>query len=234
MEASWHTAVLCGVNEGSGTKNVVQQVTGQNITLLTLEVKRQLQNLDQVRAIRQQLVAIHPSYLTCKKVKKKKCYNTEYWRREWARIGLFKLIHLRKKLQIPQKLLIKLLLVQHFLICWKTKCTSDKWQNWDLLYMCFCVCFGNLLAEIWFMALQQCGTNILSDSAGWHWLQKKKTLHVYKIKLSEDLFDVQWAGKTYLGSSATHVGHHSPSYTCLKDVGGCKVEDLFQSHLLKH
>lgn len=34
------------------------------------------------------------------------------------------------------------------------------------------LCGDHLLTAIWFMALQQCGTNILSDSAGWHWKQK--------------------------------------------------------------
>lgn len=48
MEATWHTAVLSGVDEGSGAKDVVQQVAREGVALLTLEVERQLQNLDQV------------------------------------------------------------------------------------------------------------------------------------------------------------------------------------------
>ena len=51
VEASWHTAVLCGVDEDRGSKDVMQQVASQSVTLLTLEVEGQLQNLDQVRAI---------------------------------------------------------------------------------------------------------------------------------------------------------------------------------------
>jgi len=47
------------------------------------------------------------------------------------------------------------------------------------------------------------------------WAQKKKS---------------EW---THLGSSSAHVSHHSPSDTRLKDVGGCKVKHLSQSHLWK-
>lgn len=65
MEASWHTAVLCGVDENRRTKDVVEQVASQSITLLTLEVQCQLQNLDQVRTIREDLVTVHPSHLRC-------------------------------------------------------------------------------------------------------------------------------------------------------------------------
>lgn len=63
MESSWDTTVLCGVDECSRAKDVVQQVTGQYIALFTLEVKSQLQNLDQVRAIGEELVTVHSSYL---------------------------------------------------------------------------------------------------------------------------------------------------------------------------
>ena len=65
VEASRHTAVLGGVEEGSGAKDVVQQVASENIALLTLEVKRQLQNLDQVRTIGQDFVTVHPRHLRC-------------------------------------------------------------------------------------------------------------------------------------------------------------------------
>lgn len=63
VEASRDATVLCGVDEGSGAKDVVQQVTGQYISLFTLEVKSQLQNLDQVRAVGDELVTVHTSYL---------------------------------------------------------------------------------------------------------------------------------------------------------------------------
>lgn len=37
--------------------------------------------------------------------------------------------------------------------------------------------------------------------------------------------------RTHLGSGSAHVSHHSPRHSSLKDVGGCEVEHLFQSHL---
>jgi hypothetical protein len=37
----------------------------------------------------------------------------------------------------------------------------------------------------------------------------------------------------YLGGRPAHVRHHPPSHTGLKDVGGGKVEHLFQGHLHK-
>lgn len=49
--------------------------------------------------------------------------------------------------------------------------TSHAFQNF-LLLKCLFLCGEHLLTAIWFMALQQCGTKILSDSAGWHWKQK--------------------------------------------------------------
>lgn len=59
MEASRHTAVLGGVNEGQGAKDVVQQVASQRVALLALEAEGQLQDLHQVRAVGQDLVAVH-------------------------------------------------------------------------------------------------------------------------------------------------------------------------------
>lgn len=38
---------------------MVQQVAGQRVALLALEVERQLQDLHQVRAVRQDLVSVH-------------------------------------------------------------------------------------------------------------------------------------------------------------------------------
>lgn len=46
LEASWYTAVLSGVDEGGGAQDVVQQVAGQSVALLTLQMEGQLQNLD--------------------------------------------------------------------------------------------------------------------------------------------------------------------------------------------
>ena len=63
VEASWHAAVLCGVDEDSRSKDVVKQVAGQSVALLTLEVQCQLQNLDQVRPIGQDLVTVHTGHL---------------------------------------------------------------------------------------------------------------------------------------------------------------------------
>lgn len=45
--------------------------------------------------------------------------------------------------------------------------------------------------------------------------------------------DLHTSHQTHFGSSSTHVSNHSPSNTCLKDVGGCKVKHLLQSHLFK-
>lgn len=42
VEAAGHTAVVCGVSEGCGTQDMVQQVAGQSVALLTAQTQGQL------------------------------------------------------------------------------------------------------------------------------------------------------------------------------------------------
>lgn len=143
-----------------------------------------------------------------------------------------KWIHLREQLEIPQKFLVKLLLIQHFLICSKKGSQVNNINSGrenliqvfgNINYIWLFLCDHYLLTAIWFIALQQCGTNTLSDSAGWHWKQKQNENETNKLRSStRSLVD-----DIYLGRSSTHVSNHSAGYTSLKDVRGCKVEHLF-------
>lgn len=62
-EAPGHAAVVCGVCERRGAQDVVQQVAGQSVALLTAQPQGQLQNLHQLRAVRQELFSIHTGNL---------------------------------------------------------------------------------------------------------------------------------------------------------------------------
>lgn len=63
VEASGHAAVVCGVGEGCGAQDVVQQVAGQSVALLTAQPQGQLKNLHQLCTVRQELFTIHTSNL---------------------------------------------------------------------------------------------------------------------------------------------------------------------------
>lgn len=67
VEAARHTAVVCGVSECCGTQDMVQQVAGQSVALLTAQTQGQLQSLHQLCAVREELFSIHTSHLKISK-----------------------------------------------------------------------------------------------------------------------------------------------------------------------
>lgn len=181
MEASRHTAVLCGVEEGWGAEDVMQQVASKSVALFTLEVKGQLQNLDQFRTIWQDFITIYPSYLGGQKALDV-TWNlgvkiVEYTVSKWSKSPLTRAggstetpyqvpphstpLHLGKKNNNTSGKLVRLM----------RQITNHTFRNL-VSQKLLSECAEHLLTAIWLMALQQCGTNTLSDSAGWHWKAK--------------------------------------------------------------
>lgn len=172
MEASGHTAVLGGVDECSGAKDVVQQVASERISLFTLQVESQLQNLHQVRAVGQDLVAVDSRHLkeTRPDGYRVKLLMGDGPEHRWS-LGSEGLIGPQKvagdsttapyrappRSALP-RLLFKKIRVRQIMNIHGENHESCMWEP---------LLLGDyLLTAIWFMALQQCGTNILSDSAG--------------------------------------------------------------------
>lgn len=63
IESAGHTAVLSGVDESAGAKQMVQQITGQRITLFTSEVQGSLENFHKLVFVGKKFLSIHSCYL---------------------------------------------------------------------------------------------------------------------------------------------------------------------------
>lgn len=63
IKATRYAAIFCGIGEGHGAQDVMQQVAGQTVALLTAQPQGQLEDLHQLCTVWQQLLSIHTGHL---------------------------------------------------------------------------------------------------------------------------------------------------------------------------